>query len=168
MNKIIGNPYDGDSYIETVKFLDEVTKIRIYDFSLKVSRSNIITVKILRKINEEWEEIGKALIVIENLKKAKWADTIIGSNSEFHYIGSISIPNRRYNYRTLRNQGIGGKVVDYMLDYLKRHGVKIVHGEISSRDNYEIASNFWKKHNFIIKKYKKPKGVMVAKIFCML
>jgi hypothetical protein len=118
-------------------------------------------VKILHRIGGRWERIGKAMIEIRNQTTARWADIEIGADSEF-ILGSV--PNPDYPFRMLRGKGIGSKTVQCMLTYLRNHGIEKIYGEISEVDNFENASNFWKKSGFKVTRYAKPKGLSVAKV----
>lgn len=121
----------------------------------------MITIWILKNIRDQWKRIGKANIVVEDSKKAEWADIIIGSDAEFIM---LNIPNPDYPFRRLRGKGIGSKVVRLVLAYLRQNGIEEVYGEISDRDIFEKASNFWRKNGFIVASYHKPKGPFLARI----
>jgi GNAT superfamily N-acetyltransferase len=137
---------DEESY-EFQRGIDSETKIRCSDFSLECSRSDIILVRILKKDEKGWREIGSAKIAIEDdLRAAGWGDIELGL--EF------------------RNKGIGSKVVQFMLEYLKQRGIKEVHGGISRNDDVARATNFWKKNGFEVTSYEAPReGVFVTGIF---
>ena len=51
-----------------------------------------------------------------------------------------------------------------MLEYLKKHGIKHVHGEIGLREDVIKVTKFWEINGFIVRKYDKPKGNYVAEI----
>lgn len=74
------------------------------------------------------------------------------------------IPNPDYPFRLLRNKGLGSKVVHSILAYIGKYSIKKVFGEISEVDDFERASNFWKKNGFAVTRYTKPWGVYVARI----
>ena len=141
--------------------IDLYTKIRCFDFSLRCRRPDLITVWILRKIRGKWQKIGKANIVVNSSKKARWADIIIGSDARFVL---LNIPNPGYSFRKFRRKGIGSRVVQHLLNYLKQNGIEEVYGEISDRDIFERASNFWRKNGFTVTQYARPKGHFVAQI----
>jgi hypothetical protein len=142
--------------------IDQNFKLKFYDFSLKCSRPDLITVKILKRAKKGWQEIGKANIKIEEHNVAHWGDIVIGSDTEF-ILGGI-IPDPRYEFLLLRNKGFGSKTVKQVLSYLHECGIKRVYGEISEVDNFERVSNFWTKNGFMVTKYKQPEGVFVANI----
>ena len=141
--------------------VDKNTKLKYFDFSLRCSRPDLITVWILRRIGGHWKKIGKANIVIDSKTMARWGDIVIGSDSKFIM---LNIPNPDYPFRVFRGKGIGSKTVQLILEYLSQHGIEKVYGEISKRDIFEKASNFWKKNGFTVTRYAKPKGSFVAKV----
>jgi len=155
---------DNPIFYESVFKIDRDTKIIYHDYSLKCSRPNLITIKILRKIRKEWKKIGEATIEIkENLRTAKWGNIEIGSDEPNLPTLLEPIPNPMYEYRKFRNMGIGSKTVQFMLGYLKRNGIEEVYGEISMRDNAGKAQNFWNKNGFKVTPYGKPSGWHIEK-----
>lgn len=162
MNHIEGPIENQDSYYLHEVDIDNDTKIKCFDFSLRCVRPNLITVWILRKITGQWKRIGKANLVVESSRRAKWGDIMIGSDAR---LSSLGIPNPDYEFRKFRNRGIGSKTVQIMLEYLRHNGIEEVHGEISDRDDFERASNFWRKMGFIVTRYSKPRGAFEARIW---
>jgi hypothetical protein len=104
---------------------------------------------------------ARANVEIKNDSSARWADIRIGSNGK---LVSGFIPNPDYPFRLLRNKGLGSKVVHSILAYIGKYSIKKVFGEISEVDDFERASNFWKKNGFAVTRYTKPSGVYVARI----
>jgi len=152
-------------FTESVFEIDKDTKIVCHDYSLKCSRPNLITIKILRKIRKEWKKIGEATIEIkEKLRTAKWSNIEIGSDEPNLLTLLEPIPNPMYEYRKFRNMGIGSKTVQFMLGYLKQNGIEEVYGEVSRRENVEKTLNFWRKNGFALTPYDKPDVPFVAKI----
>jgi GNAT superfamily N-acetyltransferase len=117
------------------------------------------------KIKNEWQKIGIINIMVEKNDIADIGDIIIGNDEPFHYIGSSKIPNRAYQYRIYRGKGIGSKSIQYFIEYLRENGIKEIRGELSSRDDYEKASKFWKKFDFKIEKIEDSNGPIIAKIY---
>ncbi|MBL7080691.1 GNAT family N-acetyltransferase [Candidatus Bathyarchaeota archaeon] len=78
--------------------------------------------------------------------------------------GLESIPDPSYPHRKYRGRGIGSKKVKYFLTYLKENGIEEICGELSDRDDYEKATNFWKKQGFTILPYPEEIGTSLAKI----
>ena len=141
--------------------VDRNTKLKCFDFSLRCSRPDIITVWIMGRIHDQWKKIGKANIEIRNRTTTRWADIEIGSDKEFILGG---VPNPDYQFRLLRGKGIGSKTVQHVLTYLRQHGIEQVYGEISEVDDFEKASNFWKKNGFQVTRFAEPKGLSGAQV----
>lgn len=141
--------------------VDRSVKLKWFDFSLKCSRPDIITVWIMNRILGQWKKIGKANIEITSKTTARWADIEIGSDREFIF---GDVPNPDYQFRLLRGKGIGSKTVQHVLSYLRQHGIERVFGEISGVDDFDRASNFWKKNGFQVTRYAEPIGLSVAQV----
>jgi hypothetical protein len=76
-----------ESYDSEIR-IDNKTKIKYHDYSLKCIRQNSITAFIEREINGVWREIGKAIISVETPRIAKWLDIEISQRFRRRGIGS--------------------------------------------------------------------------------
>jgi GNAT superfamily N-acetyltransferase len=140
--------------------IDKDTKIRIHDFSMNCHRPDLIIIKVWRNIYG-WVVIGTATIeILENLKKAEWVELTIGCEEP----PRNTLYKPTCAYQKFRNIGIGSKVVNSMLKYLKENGIEEVYGEINKKDNVDKTINFWNKNGFKISFYNKPRGDYVAGI----